>query len=154
MHYTLPVAVTIAINFPWLWFVHSIVLWQMMAFSSYIKCSPQRLFVLTLSGIQMKSIPIKRQVYRLRYFGGMEHGVPCPGDLLLSLRGFVEGCQIDSLECSDLNSPPPPLDKMTCISQTIFSDAFSWMKSFVFWLKFHWSLFLRVQLTITQHWFR
>ena len=25
------------------------------------------------------------------------------------------------------------------------------MKSFVFWLKFHWSLFLRVQLTITQH---
>ena len=24
----------------------------------------------------------------------------------------------------------------------------------VFWLKFHWSLFIRVQLTITQHWFR
>ena len=36
------------------------------------------------------------------------------------------------------------LDKMAAISQTIFSDAFSWMKSFVFWLKFHWSLFLRV----------
>ena len=34
------------------------------------------------------------------------------------------------------------------------SNAFSWMKSFVFWLNFHWSLFLRVQLTITQHWFR
>ena len=46
------------------------------------------------------------------------------------------------------------LDKMDAISQTIFSDAFSWMKSFVFWLKFQWSLFLRVQLTITQHWFR
>ena len=27
------------------------------------------------------------------------------------------------------------------------------MKIFVFWLKFHWSMFLRVQLTITQHWF-
>ena len=39
------------------------------------------------------------------------------------------------------------LDKMAAFSQTIFSDAFSWMKSFVFWLKFHWSLFLRVQLT-------
>ena len=48
----------------------------------------------------------------------------------------------------------PPLDKMDAILQTIFSDAFFWMKSFVFWLKFHWSLFLIVQLTITQHWFR
>ena len=44
-----------------------------------------------------------------------------------------------------------PLDKMAAISQTIFSGAFSWMKSFVFWLKFHWNLF---QLTISQHWFR
>ena len=47
-----------------------------------------------------------------------------------------------------------PMDKMAAISQTIFSDAFSWMKSFVFWLKFHWSLFPSVQLTLTQHWFR
>ena len=46
------------------------------------------------------------------------------------------------------------LDKMAAISQTICSDAFSWMKSFVFWLQFHWSLFLRAQLTITQNWFR
>ena len=36
----------------------------------------------------------------------------------------------------------------------IFSDAFSWTKNFVYWLKCHWSLFLRVQLTITQYWFR
>ena len=28
-----------------------------------------------------------------------------------------------------------PLDKMATISKTIFSDAFLWMKSFVFWLK-------------------
>ena len=27
-------------------------------------------------------------------------------------------------------------------------------KIYVFWLKFHWSLFLRVQLTIFQNWFR
>ena len=37
-----------------------------------------------------------------------------------------------------------PLNKMATILQTIFSDAVSWMKSFVFWLKFHWSLFLRM----------
>ena len=47
-----------------------------------------------------------------------------------------------------------PLDKMAAISQTTFSSAFSWMKILIFWLKFDWSLFLRVHLTITQHWFR
>ena len=46
------------------------------------------------------------------------------------------------------------LDKMAAISQTIFCAAFSWMKSFVFWLNVHWSLFLNVQSTITQHWLR
>ena len=29
-----------------------------------------------------------------------------------------------------------------------------WMRSFAFRLKFHWNLFLRVQLTIAQQWFR
>ena len=46
-----------------------------------------------------------------------------------------------------------PLDKMAAISQTMFSDAFPWMKICVL-LTFHWSLYIRVQLTITQHWFR
>ena len=45
-------------------------------------------------------------------------------------------------------------DKMEAISQTTFSNAFSWMKMFEYWLKFHWNLFLRVQLIIFQHWFR
>ena len=46
------------------------------------------------------------------------------------------------------------LDKMAAILQTMFSDAFLWMKSFVFWLEYYCSLFLRVQLTVTKHWFR
>ena len=46
------------------------------------------------------------------------------------------------------------LDKMAAISQTPFSHVFSWMKSLAFWFKFHWSLFLRVKLTISQNWFR
>ena len=45
-------------------------------------------------------------------------------------------------------------DKTDATSQKTFSSAFSWMKMFEFWLKFHWSLFLRAQLTIFQHWFR
>ena len=44
--------------------------------------------------------------------------------------------------------------QMDAISQTTFSNAFSWMKMFEFRLKFHWSLFPRVQLTIFQQWFR
>ena len=44
--------------------------------------------------------------------------------------------------------------KMAAIFQTTFSNAFSSMKMCEFLLKFHWSLFLGVQLTIFQHWFR
>ena len=44
-------------------------------------------------------------------------------------------------------------DKMAAIFQTTFSNAFSWMKMFKFRLRFHGSLFPRVQLMIFQHWF-
>ena len=44
--------------------------------------------------------------------------------------------------------------QMDAISQTTFSNVFSWMKMYEFRLTFHWSLFLGVQLTIFQHWFR
>ena len=54
----------------------------------------------------------------------------------------------------DSSPPPPPPEKMAAILQTIFSYAFSWMKCFVFWLKFPWDLFLRIQFTITQLWFK
>ena len=62
---------------------------------------------------------------------------------------------------NDLSSAPKVLTinklrprQMDAISQTTFSNAFSWMKMFEFRLKFHWSLFPRVQLTIFQQWFR
>ena len=45
-------------------------------------------------------------------------------------------------------------DKMAAISQTTFWNAFSLMKILVFRIKFDWSLFLRVQLTIIQYWCR
>ena len=35
-----------------------------------------------------------------------------------------------------------------------FPNAFSSMKLYEVWLRFHWSLFLRVQWTIFQHWFQ
>ena len=45
-------------------------------------------------------------------------------------------------------------DKMAGIFQTTFSNQFSWMKICKFRLRFHWSLFPRVRLTIFHHWFR
>ena len=45
-------------------------------------------------------------------------------------------------------------DKMAAIFQTTFSNAFSRMKMYKFWLRFHWSLFPRIQLIIFQHSFR
>ena len=43
---------------------------------------------------------------------------------------------------------------MAAISQTTLSNAYSWMKTSEFRLRFHWSLFLRFQLLISQLWFR
>ena len=45
-------------------------------------------------------------------------------------------------------------DKMNAISQTSLSNAFFVMAMLDFRLWFHWSLFLRAQFTIFQHWFR
>ena len=45
-------------------------------------------------------------------------------------------------------------DKMAAIFQATLLNEFSWMKMYKFRLRFHWSLFPMVQLTIFQHWFR
>ena len=45
-------------------------------------------------------------------------------------------------------------DEMDNISQMTFSNVFSSVKMFELWWKFHWSLFLRVQSSVFQHWFR
>ena len=45
-------------------------------------------------------------------------------------------------------------DEIDAISQMTSSNAFSWMKMNEFRLGFHWSLFLRFELTIFHHWFR
>ena len=50
--------------------------------------------------------------------------------------------------------PHLPLDKMAAILQTTFSNAFSWMKNFVFRFEFPWSSSLMVQLAMSQHWFK
>ena len=46
------------------------------------------------------------------------------------------------------------VNTMDAILQMTLSNAISLMKLFEFILKYYWSLFLRVQLTVLQHWFR
>ena len=45
-------------------------------------------------------------------------------------------------------------DKMAVIFQTTSLNAFSWMKMYELRLRFHWSLFLSVELTLFHQWFR
>ena len=45
------------------------------------------------------------------------------------------------------------LDKITAITRTAFSNALSWMKWLASWFQFHWCVILKVQLTISEHWF-
>ena len=58
-------------------------------------------------------------------------------------RRVYIACGVTSC-CVTTELTHPHLDKMAEISQTIFSGAFSRIKNFAFWLKVHWSLFLRV----------
>ena len=48
------------------------------------------------------------------------------------------------------------LNKMADILHIFQSvwNAFSWMKRCVFWSKFLWILLLRIQMTISEHWFK
>ena len=54
-------------------------------------------------------------------------------------------------ETSNRDLTHPPLNKIAAISQPTFSNAFLWMKNFVFVFKFHWCLFPGNQLTKSQH---
>ena len=45
------------------------------------------------------------------------------------------------------NKTHPSLDRKATISQTTFSNEFTWIKSFIIWFNFYWCLFLRAQLT-------
>ena len=67
------------------------------------------------------------------------------------IRDPFNNLLLNSIEIYSTHLPP---DKMATISQTTFSNAYSGMKKFKFWLEFHWSLLLKVQMTKNEHWFR
>ena len=59
---------------------------------------------------------------------------------------------IDSTNAQGLTNLP--LDKMASTFTDDILKCFSWMKILEFLFNFHWSLLLRVKLTISQYWFR
>ena len=71
------------------------------------------------------------------------------GNLLFYFRTNEMGYQLEGeVKLTHWDS-----NKMANILQT-FCNAYSWMKMLEFWVKFHWNLFLWVQLMISQHYFR
>ena len=70
------------------------------------------------------------------------------------LNVYIRWCVLLWLVQVDVSLTHLGRDKMAAVSQTTLSNAFSWMNMLEFRLRFQWSLFLRVQLTIFQHWFR
>ena len=71
---------------------------------------------------------------------------------VLRRGGEVTDVAVKTIKSESFNTLRPR--RMDAISQTTFPSTFSWMKMVEFRLKVHWSLFLRVELTIFQHWFR
>ena len=63
--------------------------------------------------------------------------------LVVREMGPLPECIFRSLLQFLVYSTPP--GRMDAISQTTLSNAFSWIKYFVFWFLFHWYLFPRVQ---------
>ena len=43
-------------------------------------------------------------------------------------------------------------NKMVAVCQTTFSNSFSWMKNVLFWFKFHWNLFPKIELLKSLCW--
>ena len=124
----------------------------------YIKPTAQLLFKSRFS----KGGPTcRRQVVNPRHQTPQEQLVAKPeylGSMYRNLQGRFTGSGsivwLSSGGGGELQMNHLPRDKLAAISQTRNSGAFLWLQNFVFWIKFHWSLFVRVQLTITQRWLR
>ena len=102
-------------------------------------------------------VATKLASWTLSVFVSLVRFVALPFDLIEKTLGSERDRPVRGLVISIprtlafISSPPGQNDRLfaddifTCILVNNF---------FLFWLKFHWCLFLRVQLTITQYWFR
>ena len=111
---------------------HVLCPWYHIAWLYGVKCPECRVTVKLLLGPPWTFMSVESNIYIYITYGSMK----------------VEMAIIEET----LNTLRPR--QMATISQTTFSNAFSWIKIYEFQLRFHWSLFLGVQTTISQHWVR
>ena len=97
--------------------------------------------------------------YLIRYFSFIHHlqwwkkpANGCVSNLPFQIQQ-VDSWMMKECNISWIRTWRIDRDKIADIFQPTFSNAFSWMEMYECRLRFHWSLFLRVQLTISQHWF-
>ena len=74
-------------------------------------------------------------------------------------RQWFVTCLCQTISWTNVDFTVRPLthwgrDKLATVFQTTFSNTLSWMKMYEFRLRFHWSLFVKVQPTIFHRWFR
>ena len=84
-----------------------------------------------------------------------QNGFAMQAKAIVTRNANADKCGIIAQE--KINSSPSwQKARVAAISQPTHSNAFSWMIFFFFFLllKFQWSLFLSVQLAMSQHWFR
>ena len=81
--------------------------------------------------------------------------IPFCGLMLYSVWAFYVQYVQQALSCfCHITQTHGDVDKMVDILQTTSPNAFPWNKMFALWFWYHWSLFLRVQFTISHHWFK
>ena len=93
---------------------------------------------------------LERATSHVPWCNALFHLAPPPQSAWVATQWSPHIVSLTSSQCSLTHRGR---DKMAAIFQTTFSNTFSWIKTYEFWLKFQWSLFQRVQLTIFQHWF-
>ena len=74
--------------------------------------------------------------------------------LILGINCEITKSKLQSYPPGAHGLTPKERNEMATILHTMFSDVSPWMKIIWFRLEFQSSLFLRVQLTKNQHWFR
>ena len=142
----------------------SIVLSKHSLFFLHVAYIGGLLFHLKYQMTKSIGIPIvKRMVInRCKYYGLFSIWTPPPPLKNKNKSNFIEENVTEIIICKLLSAilfrghalTHWGRDKMEAISQTTYSNAFSWLRMYEFRLKFHWSLFPRIQLTIFHFWFR
>ena len=81
--------------------------------------------------------------------GQSHETIPCH-DVIIVIITYTKGCHEFKISWKPFNTLTPEANGHQL--QATFSNVFSWIESFVFWFKFHWNIFLQVQLT-GHRWF-